>query len=162
GLGTGRATAAERSPAPVPDGSLILEQATTLLLPLCMVVGLHLFLRGHNLPGGGFIAGLVLSAGVLLPYLARGSRWVEERLSLDQTRLMGLGTRMAAASGAGSLAFRHPFLAGSHLEPVLPLIGPVSLPAAMSFDLGVLLAVWGATLLALTRLGGLRQGAGEA
>ena len=60
-----------------------------LLLPLMLSVALFLFLRGHNLPGGGFSAGLVAATGMLLLYLSRGTDWVDARWQPDQQRVIG-------------------------------------------------------------------------
>ena len=72
-------------------------------------VGL-LFLRGHDLPGGGFAAGVALAIGFLLQYLAANVRWVEDRLRILPLRWMGLGLLTAAATGIGVVLFGYPFL----------------------------------------------------
>jgi len=50
---------------------------TQLLFPLTLTVSIYLFLRGHNAPGGGFIAGLVIAVPVLMKYVLQGARAVE-------------------------------------------------------------------------------------
>jgi multicomponent K+:H+ antiporter subunit A len=142
------------------DGpAFLLELIVPLLLPLMLSVALFLFLRGHNLPGGGFVAGLVGATGILLLYLARGTRWVDERWRAQPRPLLAAGLLLAAGTGAASLAFAHPFLTATYLAPVLPLIGKLSLPSALFFDLGVFLTVAGATLLGVLSLGRLGDGA---
>ncbi|HEX6005407.1 MAG TPA: monovalent cation/H+ antiporter subunit A [Burkholderiales bacterium] len=116
------------------------------------VFALFLLFRGHNLPGGGFAAGIALAVAFILQYMAGGTRWFEERVALRPVRLMGVGLLIAAATGAGSWLFGHPFLT-SHLAHVeLPLIGALHFPSAFLFDIGVFLLVVGATALFLIAL----------
>ncbi len=140
-------------PAPADGKPFLLEVVVPLLLPLMLSVALFLFLRGHNLPGGGFSAGLVAATGILLLYLARGTAWVDARWEPGQQRIIGAGLLIAAGTGAASLAVGHPFLTSTYLAPVLPVIGKLPLASALAFDLGVLLTVAGATLLGVVALG---------
>jgi len=113
------------------------------------VFAMYLLLRGHNEPGGGFAAGIVFAIGLILQYMASGTRYVESRLVLRPVRLMGLGIGLAALTGAGAWLFAHPFLT-SHVAHVdVPLLGDVHLPSAFLFDIGVFLLVIGATTLML-------------
>ncbi|HEX6829515.1 MAG TPA: hydrogen gas-evolving membrane-bound hydrogenase subunit E, partial [Burkholderiales bacterium] len=132
---------------------LLLTLLSRMLLPLALMVAAYLFLRGHNLPGGGFIAGLVLAISLLLQYIASGTRWVEARLRADYRRWIGTGLLLAVATGIGSWALGHPFLTSAFLHPALPVVGEVPLASAMFFDLGVFLAVAGSTLLAISAIG---------
>jgi multicomponent K+:H+ antiporter subunit A len=143
------------------ERSLMLEITSRLMLPLAALVALWFFLRGHNLPGGGFIGGLVLAIGLLLPYLGNGTQWVEERSRPNFEAWIGWGLGCAALTGLVSLALGHPFLTSAYLAPVVPLLEKVPIPSAMFFDLGVFLTVAGATMLALTRLGRLQSSAGS-
>src|SRR5690606_34795531 len=59
------------------------------LFPVIVVLAIYVFLRGHDLPGGGFIAGITLSTGFVLQYLAGGTRWVEDRLRILPTLWIG-------------------------------------------------------------------------
>ena len=116
------------------------------------VFALFLLLRGHNLPGGGFAAGIALAIAFILQYMAGGVRWVEQRIELHPVRLMGLGLATATATGAGAWLFTHPFLT-SHVAPFdLPLVGEVHVPSAFFFDIGVFVLVVGATALFLIAL----------
>ncbi len=143
--------AAERHP-------LLLELLARLLLPLALLLAIYLFLRGHNLPGGGFVAGLVLAVALIIQYVAAGSEWVDRHLPLDHVRWIAAGLLAAGLTGVGSAWFGHPFLTSSFVHPVLPLIGEVPIASAMFFDLGVFLTVVGATLLALSALGRVHGG----
>jgi multicomponent K+:H+ antiporter subunit A len=123
-----------------------------LLLPLAMVVALHLFLRGHNQPGGGFVAGLVLATAFIAQYMVGGTEWVEDRMDLNPPWWIAGGLLLVIATGLGSLAFGHPFLTTHTAHLDLPWLGELHLPSAALFDAGVFAVVLGATLLMLTPL----------
>ena len=116
------------------------------------VFALYLLLRGHNLPGGGFAAGIALAIAFILQYMAGGVRWVEERIEIRPVLLMGLGLAMAVATGAGAWLFAFPFLTSHVAHFTLPLFGELHLPTALFFDLGVFALVVGATALFLIAL----------
>ncbi len=127
------------------------------LLPLALVVAFHILLRGHNLPGGGFIAGLITGVVLVLQYLAVGIDVTETRLRIDHVRLFAAGLGIAAATGFASMAFGLPFLTGTHGYLGIPLVGPVHLASALVFDLGIYLVVVATVLMVLTALGRLSQ-----
>ncbi|MCV6492521.1 monovalent cation/H+ antiporter subunit A [Pseudomonas aeruginosa] len=132
---------------------LILETLSRVLLPLALLISVFIFLRGHNLPGGGFIAGLVTAIALVLQYIASGSQWVEQRLPLNYAAMAGAGVLIAGLTGLGSWLFGYPFLTSAFGHFELPLIGEIELATAMLFDLGVYLTVVGAALLILSYLG---------
>ncbi|SDS54613.1 monovalent cation/H+ antiporter subunit A [Pseudomonas oryzae] len=132
---------------------LLLATLTRLALPLALLVAVFIFLRGHNLPGGGFIAGLVTAVTLILLYVARGQRWSQAHLPLDYPRIAGAGVLLAGLTGLGSWLFGYPFLTSSFGHFHIPLIGEIELATAMLFDLGVYLTVVGSTLLILGGLG---------
>lgn len=132
---------------------LVMEMMSRPLLPICLTVALYIFLRGHNEPGGGFIAGLIASVALLLQYVANGVNWVQSRLRGNYVGWVAWGLTIALATGAGSWWFERPFLTTAHGYVPIPLVGKVHLATAMLFDVGVFLTVVGATLLMLSRLG---------
>ena len=138
---------------------MMLVVATRLLLPLAVMVGLYIFLRGHNQPGGGFIAGLVISIAILMQYMASGYQFAAQRLRADHHTLIGLGVLIAAATGLGSLLFGAPFMTTAFDYFSLPVIGAFELATAMLFDIGVALTVIGAVILALAQLSQVAQSA---
>ncbi len=123
-----------------------------LLLPFAGVLAVHLFLRGHNEPGGGFVAGLVLAIAFLVQYMVGGTQWVEARMNLHPPRWIAAGLLLALATGLGSLAFGYPFLTTHTVHMTLPVLGELHFPSAFFFDLGVFAVVLGSTLLLLTAL----------
>jgi multicomponent K+:H+ antiporter subunit A len=123
-----------------------------LLLPVAGVFAFYLFMRGHNEPGGGFVAGLVMAIAFIAQYMVGGTRWVEARMPLQPPRWIAAGLLLALLTGLGALAVGHPFLTTHTAHVTLPGIGEVHLPSAALFDLGVFAVVLGATLLLLTAL----------
>jgi multicomponent K+:H+ antiporter subunit A len=122
------------------------------LFPVIVVLSIYLFLRGHDLPGGGFIAGITLSTGFVLQYLAGGTRWVEDRLRIQPTLWIGAGLLIALLTGAAAWIFGAPFLT-SHFQYLdLPVLGRIPVASALAFDLGVFILVVGATVLILIAL----------
>ena len=129
------------------------------MLPMALLISVYIFLRGHNLPGGGFIAGLVTAVALILQYIANGATWIRQRMPLDYHRLAGAGVLLAGLTGLGSWCFGYPFLTSSFGHFALPLVGEFELATAMLFDLGVYLTVVGSTLLILASLGKLNRNA---
>ena len=124
-----------------------------LLLPIAAVIGVYLFMRGHNEPGGGFVAGLVLSTAFILQYIVSGTQWVEANISLRPVRWIAMGLLMATFTGLGALFFGYPFLTTHTAHLDLPLLGEIHVASALFYDIGVFTLVVGATLLILTALG---------
>jgi multicomponent K+:H+ antiporter subunit A len=124
-----------------------------LLLPIASVVAVYIFMRGHNEPGGGFVAGLVLSTAFIVQYIVSGTQWVEAHMRLMPQRWIAAGLLVAAATGVGSWAFGYPFLTTHVAHLKLPVLGELHLASAVLYDIGVFTLVVGATLLILTALG---------
>jgi len=123
-----------------------------LLLPVAAVFAFHLFMRGHNEPGGGFVAGLVLAIAFIAQYMVSGTRWVEERMRLVPPRWIAFGLLTVLLTGLGSMALGYPFLTTHTAHVTWPLVGEVHLPSAALFDLGVFTVVVGSALLLLTAI----------
>ena len=123
-----------------------------LMFPVILLFGVHLFLRGHDLPGGGFSAGITASVALILLYMMRGARWVETHLRVQPVRWVGAGLLLAVGTGLGSLLFGYPFLTSHFQYADLPLFGKIPLATAVLFDLGVFCLVVGATTLMLVVL----------
>jgi multicomponent K+:H+ antiporter subunit A len=136
---------------------LVLVVATRALLPLALTVGAYIFLRGHNLPGGGFIAGLVVAIALIMQYMASGYVWANERARVDSLAMIGAGIAIAGFTGIGSLAFGASFLSSSFGYFSLPVVGQFELATALAFDLGVFLTVVGVVLLSLSQISRVQQ-----
>jgi multicomponent K+:H+ antiporter subunit A len=145
---------------------LLLATIARTLLPFALLVSVYFFLRGHNQPGGGFIAGLMTAVALLLQSVAAGPTatrpWlaVDDAYRLKLARLhlvLGAGLLIACVTGLGSWMLGYPFLTSTYGHPVLPVVGELPLASAAAFDLGVYLAVVGATVLALAGVGRLAR-----
>jgi len=122
------------------------------LFPVVTVIAIYMLLRGHDLPGGGFIAGIIMSLAFILQYIAGGTRWVEERLRILPVLWIGWGLLLALLTGLGAMALGAPFLTSAFAYAEIPLIGNVPMASALIFDLGVFALVVGATVLMLIAL----------
>ncbi|MDP1668998.1 monovalent cation/H+ antiporter subunit A [Phaeovulum sp.] len=131
---------------------LMLVVTTRLVLPVALMVGVYIFLRGHNAPGGGFVAGLVVSIALVMQYMASGLAWAEARLRFDYHALIGAGVLIAGLTGIGAWFAGRPFLTSAFGYVTLPPLEKFELATAMAFDLGVFLTVVGAVMLALASL----------
>jgi multicomponent K+:H+ antiporter subunit A len=123
-----------------------------LMVPVILLFAIHLFLRGHDLPGGGFSAGLTASVALILLYMAGGVRWVEGRVRVLPVRWIAAGLLLVLATGAGSLLLGFPFLTSYFTYADFGVLGRAPLPTAMLFDLGVFMVVVGSTTLILVSL----------
>ncbi len=132
---------------------VMLAVVSQSLLPLALLVSAFIFIRGHNLPGGGFIAGLITAIALIQQYVAHGVVWMRERMPLNYLAFIASGLLIATLSGMGSWAFGHNFLTTWFDYFKLPVVGKFELASAMVFDFGVYLTVIGATLLILANLG---------
>lgn len=135
----------------------ILDVLARALLPLAMLISVFIFLRGHNLPGGGFIAGLITAVALILQYVSNGVAWTQARQPFSYHAICGAGLLIAGLTGLGSLLFGYPFLTSTFGHFHWPLVGEFELASAMLFDLGVYLVVVGATLLILSNIGHVGQ-----
>jgi multicomponent Na+:H+ antiporter subunit B len=117
--------------------SLILRTGTRVLMPLLLLFGLFLLQRGHNAPGGGFSAGLVVAAAYALHSFAFGVAAARRALLLEPSRLIGIGLLLALGSGLMPAFFQKSFLTSLWLHPALGVGTP------LLFDTGVFLVVIG-------------------
>ena len=140
---------------------LMMVVATRVALPIALTVGVYIFLRGHNEPGGGFIAGLVVAIALLMQYMASGFAWSQARQHFDYHAIISVGVLFAVLTGVGSWFFGAPFLTSANEYVTVPPLTPVHLASAIPFDLGVFLTVVGSVMLALASLSRIGRRAGE-
>ncbi|MCW5721477.1 MAG: DUF4040 domain-containing protein, partial [Devosia sp.] len=122
------------------------------MFPVIIVLAVYLFLRGHDQPGGGFAAGIVMSIGFILQYMAGGTRWTEERLRILPLKWIGTGLVFALLIGIVPQIMGYPFMTTGFQYAQIPFIGQVPMASALIFDLGVFVLVLGATVLILIAL----------
>ena len=140
---------------------LMMVVVTRALMPIAIMVGVFVFLRGHNDPGGGFIAGLIIAIALLMQYMASGFLWAQERQRMEFHTMIGLGVLIAGFTGVGSWFAGKPFLTSAFGYVTLPPLEKFELATAALFDLGVFLTVVGAVMLTLYSLSRIARRAGE-
>jgi len=166
---SGRSSDAEAVDAARPDTgtTVIARTVTRIVVPGVLVTAVALLLQGHNLPGGGFIAGVLTAAGFGLVYVVFGSEFVRRTLLRTgdgvgpfaggvsgYVRAFAFGLALAAATG---VAFA--LLGGNFLTQLVvfvehvPLYEEIEIPTALAFDLGVYFVVVGALLMILSVVG---------
>ena len=128
------------------NSSILRSAANFLFLPL-VLLSLWVLYRGHNLPGGGFIGGLLAASAFALTTLAFGVPKAREKLRIHPLRLTAFGLSIGAVSSLVSLLLGQGFFTGLWLPAFsLPLLGTVHLGTPLLFDIGVYLAVVGFSL----------------
>ena len=140
---------------------LMLRITASWILPIALVVSLYIFLRGHNLPGGGFIAGLITALALIIQYMTLGQDHAEQLLKAKSGRLyeiwIGTGLVIAGLTGLGAWFWGRPFLTSAHFYVSPPILGEMHLATAALFDVGVYITVVGATMLLISVLGDSRH-----
>lgn len=140
---------------------MMMVVVTRVMMPVVLMVGLYIFLRGHNDPGGGFIAGLVVSIAMVMQYMASGFDWAAARMRCRYHTIIGTGVLVAGLTGIGAWFFGAEFLTSSYGYFPFGWLGEAELASAMGFDLGVFLCVVGAVMLSLESFSRLGRRAGE-
>ncbi len=140
---------------------LMFRITASWILPLALVVSVYIFMRGHNLPGGGFIAGLITSLALIIQYIVLGQDQTEQMIKAKSGRLyevwIGSGLIIAGLTGIAAWFWARPFLTSAHVYVELPVLGKMHIASAVSFDLGVYITVVGATMLLISVLGDSRH-----
>lgn len=145
-----------RRPAPadlVANTPLLLQTVAKAMLNLALVTAVFLFLRGHNAPGGGFIAGLTAAVGLIFVYQVQSPTGNPVRRPATMVRWLALGLALAATPGLAAMLFGNPFLTASRLHLAVPLLGELHLSTVMIFDLGVFVVVVATVMAMLPTIG---------
>ena len=127
--------------------TLILRTGARVLMPLLLLYGLFLLLRGHNAPGGGFAGGLVIAAAYSLSVFAFGTAAARRALIVDPVQLIGAGLLLAIGTGLLPVLTGRPFLTALWFAPSIGVGTP------LLFDLGVFCVVIGVVLTMIFMLG---------
>lgn len=150
------------------ETTVIARTVTRTVVPLILVTAVALLLQGHNLPGGGFIAGVLTTTAFALVYVIYGIEFLQRDLlgvSAESGDVLSgltgvyahtfaLGLGLAAGSGVVAMLFDVPFLTQAvvFVEHV-PLYGEFEIASALAFDLGVYFVVVGALLTIIAVVG---------
>jgi multicomponent Na+:H+ antiporter subunit B len=124
--------------------SLIFRTASAYLLPLLLLFSIFILLRGHYLPGGGFVGGLMASIAFLIHSFAFGLKETQSIIKINPGYLMPIGLAFAVGAAIAPFFVDAPLLKGLWFEEPFRFIGMVG--SALVFDIGVYLVVIGATL----------------
>ena len=124
--------------------TVILKTASSYLLPVLLLFSVFILLRGHYLPGGGFVGGLIASIAFILHSFANGLKNTKTLFRFHPGLLMPLGLAVAFFAGIAPLFFGLPFMTGIWYPDALPVLGAIG--SALFFDIGVYLVVVGVTL----------------
>jgi multicomponent Na+:H+ antiporter subunit B len=127
--------------------TIILKTASKYLLPLLLLFSIFVLLRGHYLPGGGFVGGLIAAIAFVLHAFANGLQHTQRLMRIHPGFLMPVGLALSVLSGMSPMLLNKPFMTGLWKTDPVPVIG--SLGSALFFDIGVYLVVIGATLTIL-------------
>ena len=124
--------------------TLIFKTASNYLLPVLLVFSIFILLRGHYLPGGGFVGGLIAAIAFILHAFANGLEDTKHLLRMHPGFLMPVGLALAFISGLAPLLVDLPFMTGLWVPAEIPILGAVG--SALFFDTGVYLVVLGVAL----------------
>lgn len=156
--------------------TIIARTVTRTVVPIIFLTGIALVLQGHNLPGGGFIGGVLTVTAFALVYISYGSEYLSQALLSSSagesgpgaesesrffsgavgtyTRTFGLGLALAAGSGLVAIALGAPFLSQAVVfVHHVPIYRELEFASALAFDLGVYFVVVGAILTILAVVG---------
>ena len=133
----------ERGRKKLKTNDVILHMVTKIVVFIILTLAIYLFIAGHNQPGGGFIAGLVLSSAFVLLYLVNDIETINQGLPLNFMVVAAVGVFIAVATGLGALVFGEPFLKQTFTSKYFFLIGETALSTVTLFEAGVALTVVG-------------------
>jgi multicomponent Na+:H+ antiporter subunit B len=122
-----------------------LQTAVRVLMPLLLLFAVFLLMRGHNQPGGGFVAGLVVAASFILYSIAFGVAAARRALLVGPSTLLGVGLLVAFVSGLPGLVVGKAFMTAIWIT-VTTGSTPLHVGTPLVFDIGVFLAVIGVVL----------------
>lgn len=139
-----------------PLATPLLRVLAHVMLPLTLVIGLCDILYGHDQPGDGFTAGVIISIGIGLQYMVFGFHETKSRIPwMRPSSLVGWGLLLGLVSGLGGL-----FLTGYYFSPAdfgklfgIPMPKGIHLSSSLFFEVAICLGVVGSVNLMLTSLG---------
>ncbi len=131
------------------SGDPILRTVARLAVPLTVWVSVVIFMQGHNLPGGGFIAGVMAAAAGAMYLLAFGP---DRAARIRWWKVSVFGLLTSVATGTVPFLMGRPYMQDAIWHFDLPIIGPYELPTASFFDLGVYLIVLGTLMTIFVEL----------
>jgi multicomponent Na+:H+ antiporter subunit A len=132
---------------------VVLDVSVRLIFHAVLITSIYLLLAGHNQPGGGFVAGLLVGAAIAMRYAAGGIDEVRHISRFAPWTILGTGLLLAATVAALPLLAGDEVLSGAIVEWDVPLLGTVKATSALAFDAGVYLLVIGIVLMVFEAFG---------
>ncbi|MBQ2888711.1 MAG: Na(+)/H(+) antiporter subunit B [Firmicutes bacterium] len=132
--------------------NILLKTASMVVICFIMLAGLYILVAGHNAPGGGFIAGLMIAGGMVLLYLCFGKPF-PDAMRVSPRILLPMGLTCALGTGVAGTLFGMPFLTHAFGHVHIPFFGNWELTSASVFDFGVFLVVIGTCMTIILNIG---------
>lgn len=132
---------------------VILQSVTKVVVFIILTLAFYLFFSGHNSPGGGFVAGLLLASAVVLLFLANDLESITNAIPVDFKLVAALGAFIVVACGIGATLFGTHFLTQAFANFNIPFFGDVELSTVTIFEAGVALAVVGVVITIILSIG---------
>jgi multicomponent Na+:H+ antiporter subunit A len=132
---------------------MILDQSIKVLYHSILVLALYFAFAGHNLPGGGFVGGLIAGAAVSLRYVSGGAEAVRTTFRVPSHVILGFGLFLSTTTALVPVLLGGAVLEHASYEMELPIFGTVKVVSALPFDAGVFLVVVGLVLMAFAAFG---------
>ncbi len=132
--------------------SMVFRTAVRLILPLTFLFGAYMGLKGHNEPGGGFVAGLIFAVAFMLYMMSDGPEAYRRLVPVHPRMIIFIGLVFALATALVPMALGYPFLTSHVRDIVLPSGESIHFSSVLFFDIGVTLVVVGVAVGAMQRL----------
>lgn len=127
--------------------SVILQIASRYLRVLLLFFAVLALLRGHNMPGGGFIGGLLAGLSIIYTSLAYNVKKVKEQLRIPPEVYISIGLVLILISVFIGVVSGKSIMKGVWVSLNLPLVETLKLGTPLLFDTGVFMAVIGVTMV---------------
>lgn len=124
------------------EPAVVLDVTVQAVFHVVIVFSLYLHFRGHNAPGGGFVAGLV-AGGALVLRLITGRDPLPSRFPVTNNVLLGAGMLLVTGTALTSLVLGESLLEHHTWEYDIAVLGTVKWTSALFFDTGIYLVVVG-------------------
>ncbi len=117
---------------------------TKYIVILVNILAVMLFVKGHNEPGGGFIAGCITAMSLVMLTMIYGVNHTKDLIKFNPLTMALLGVLLTYLTGLIPVLFNQPFMMHHLWTTTLPIIGKVDIGTPIIFDFGIYLVVVGA------------------
>lgn len=126
--------------------NIILEKIVTLFMKVMFIFSIYLLLRGHNNPGGGFIAGIIASTGFIFYAIIFGTDSLQKVIKFKPQKIIGIGLFLVLIAALLPTLFSTEMLTGLWFKAKIPILGTLHAGTPLIFDTGVYGVVIGVIL----------------